>query len=199
MPLAGYWQRAVTCPIVAVIAAGTVGSLIGTLPWYVLGRRLGHEGVCRLAERRGRWLTMSPEDVDVAAERFKSHGRTSVLVGRLIPTIRTLISVPAGVKKMPLFEFLIFSIDRNVDLNDRSGDGGLHSWTGLRSGGRLRRSCIRCSHHSGVLVRLPRRDVHETEVIGVPLVEAAWSHRQATIEPYGICWSNIYSPGEPSP
>ncbi|MGJ7043144.1 membrane protein DedA with SNARE-associated domain [Shinella sp. BE166] len=110
MPLAGYLATRGDMSIVAVIAAGTVGSLIGTLPWYFLGRRLGHEGVCRLAERRGRWLTMSPEDVDVAAERFKSHGRMSVLVGRLIPTVRTLISVPAGVEKMPLFEFLIFSL-----------------------------------------------------------------------------------------
>ncbi|MNI80704.1 Inner membrane protein YqjA [compost metagenome] len=52
---------------------------------------------------------MSPSDVDAAADRFKRHGNSSVLLGRLIPTVRTLISVPAGVANMPLGTFLLFS------------------------------------------------------------------------------------------
>jgi membrane protein DedA with SNARE-associated domain len=109
MPLAGYLATQGDMNIVTVIAAGTVGSLLGTLPWYYLGRRLGHEGVRRLAKKHGRWLTMSPSDVDAAADRFKRHGNSSVLLGRLIPTVRTLISVPAGVSNMPLGQFLVFS------------------------------------------------------------------------------------------
>ncbi|MEB2846695.1 DedA family protein [Rhizobiales bacterium RZME27] len=109
MPLAGYLATQGDMNIVWVILAGTVGSLIGTLPWYYLGRRLGHEGVRRLASRHGRWLTMTPSDVDGASERFKRHGKASVLVGRLIPTVRTLISVPAGVANMPIGSFLLFS------------------------------------------------------------------------------------------
>lgn len=109
MPLAGYLSTQGDMNVLVVICAGSVGSLLGTLPWYYLGRRLGHDGVRRLAERHGRWLTMHPEDVDAATERFKRHGNFSVLVGRLIPTVRTLISVPAGVACMPLGTFLIFS------------------------------------------------------------------------------------------
>ena len=109
MPLAGYLATQGGMNILSVIAAGTMGSLLGTLPWYYLGRRLGHDGVRRLASKHGRWLTMSPSDVDAASERFKRHGKASVLVGRLIPTVRTLISVPAGVANMPLGSFLLFS------------------------------------------------------------------------------------------
>lgn len=109
MPLAGYLATRGDMNILVVIGAGTVGSLLGTLPWYYLGRRLGHDGVRRLAENHGRWLTMSPSDVDAASDRFKRHGNWSVMLGRLIPTVRTLISVPAGVANMPLGQFLLFS------------------------------------------------------------------------------------------
>ncbi|GGG05875.1 MULTISPECIES: DedA family protein [Rhizobium] len=109
MPLAGYLATRGDMNIFVVIGAGTVGSLLGTLPWYYLGRRLGHDGVRRLAENHGRWLTMSPSDVDAASDRFKRHGNSSVMLGRLIPTVRTLISVPAGVANMPLRRFLLFS------------------------------------------------------------------------------------------
>lgn len=109
MPLAGYLATRGDMNIVVVIAAGSIGSLLGILPWYYLGRRLGHDGVRKLASKHGRWLTMSPADVDAATERFKRHGNSSVLVGRLIPTVRTLISVPAGVAGMPLGRFLLFS------------------------------------------------------------------------------------------
>lgn len=109
MPLAGYLATRGDMNILVVIGAGTIGSLLGTLPWYYLGRRLGHHGVRRLAENHGRWLTMSPSDVDAASDRFKRHGNSSVMLGRLIPTVRTLISVPAGVANMPLGRFLLFS------------------------------------------------------------------------------------------
>lgn len=109
MPLAGYHATRGDMSIFIVVAAGTVGSLLGTLPWYYLGRRLGHEGVCKLAARQGRWLTMRPSDVDAASEKFKRHGKASVVIGRLIPTVRTLISVPAGVANMPMGQFLAFS------------------------------------------------------------------------------------------
>lgn len=109
MPLAGYLATRGDMNILVVISAGTVGSLLGTLPWYYLGRRLGHHGVRQLAEKHGRWLTMSSSDVDAASDRFRQHGNWSVLLGRLIPTVRTLISVPAGVANMPLGRFLLFS------------------------------------------------------------------------------------------
>ncbi|MDP9840062.1 membrane protein DedA with SNARE-associated domain [Neorhizobium huautlense] len=109
MPLAGYLATRGDMNIFVVIAAGSIGSMLGILPWYYLGRRLGHDGVRRFASRHGRWLTMTASDVDAAAERFKRRGAVSVLVGRLIPTVRTLISVPAGVANMPIGKFLALS------------------------------------------------------------------------------------------
>lgn len=109
MPLAGYLATRGDMNILVVIAAGTIGSMLGILPWYFLGRRLGHHGVRKFASRHGRWLTMTASDVDAAADRFKRHGAVSVLVGRLIPTVRTLISVPAGVANMPIGQFLALS------------------------------------------------------------------------------------------
>lgn len=109
MPLAGYLATRGDMNIFVVIAAGTAGSMLGILPWYFLGRRLGHEGVRKFASRHGRWLTMTASDVDAATDRFKRHGAISVLIGRLIPTVRTLISVPAGVATMPIGRFLALS------------------------------------------------------------------------------------------
>lgn len=63
MPLAGYLATRGDMNIVMAIAAGTAGSLLGTLPWCYLTKRLGHDGVRRLATRHGRWLTMHPSDV----------------------------------------------------------------------------------------------------------------------------------------
>ncbi|MEB2847924.1 DedA family protein [Rhizobiales bacterium RZME27] len=109
MPLAGYLATRGDMNIFVVISAGTIGSMLGILPWYFLGRKLGHDGVRKFAARHGRWLTMTASDVDAAADRFKRHGAVSVLVGRLIPTVRTLISVPAGVANMPIGQFLALS------------------------------------------------------------------------------------------
>src|SRR3546814_7042172 len=61
------------------------------------------------AGRHGRWLTLSPRDVDRADEWFDRHGGKAVLFGRMIPAVRTLISVPAGIAGMPTVPFLIYS------------------------------------------------------------------------------------------
>jgi membrane protein DedA with SNARE-associated domain len=109
MPLAGFAAARGEQSLLLVVAAGTAGSLAGALFWYWVGRRLGRRRIERLAERHGRWLTLSPEDVEQAIDRFDRHGAVAVLVGRLIPALRTLISVPAGIARMPLPKFLFFS------------------------------------------------------------------------------------------
>lgn len=109
MPLAGYLATRGDMSIVTVIAAGSIGSLLGILPWYFLGRVLGEKKLKAFAARHGRWLTMSPSDIETASDRFRRNGRVSVLVGRLIPTVRTLISVPAGIARMPFWQFCAFS------------------------------------------------------------------------------------------
>ena len=109
MPLAGYQATQGNMSIVAVIVSGTIGSLLGVIPWYYAGHYLGERRMKRLAARHGRWLTLSPEDVDQANQWFRRKGARAVLFGRLVPTVRTLISVPAGIAHMPMATFLIYS------------------------------------------------------------------------------------------
>lgn len=109
MPLAGYAAARGNANIVLVILAGTLGSLAGATFWYVLGRLFDHERVKRIADRYGRWLTMTRKDIEKADDWFDAYGHWAVLFGRLIPTIRTLISVPAGLSEMPLQRFLVYS------------------------------------------------------------------------------------------
>jgi membrane protein DedA with SNARE-associated domain len=109
MPLAGFTATQGGMSLVGVIAAGSLGSLAGALPWYYAGRVYGHKRMRDLADRYGRWITVSPEDIDHATDWFNRHGRSAVLIGRLVPGVRTLISVPAGISGMGLFQFLLYS------------------------------------------------------------------------------------------
>jgi membrane protein DedA with SNARE-associated domain len=109
MPLAGFAAARGDLNLVGVLAAGTAGSILGALPWYYLGRVFREDRLKRLAARHGRWLTMTPEDVDRACRWFERKGALAVFPGRLVPAVRTLISVPAGLARMPLLPFLAWS------------------------------------------------------------------------------------------
>ena len=80
------------------------------LPLYWVGRKLGKERLERLAERHGRWLTVSPEDIGRADDWFSRHGRKAMFLGRLVPGVRSLIAIPAGLHEMPMAPFLIFTM-----------------------------------------------------------------------------------------
>ena len=109
MPLAGFSAARGEMNIVAVVLSGTAGSLAGLSLWYYAGRRLGIARLKALSARHGRWLTLSPGDVDRANDWFHRHGPAAVFFGRLVPAVRTLISVPAGVSGMGLAPFLAWS------------------------------------------------------------------------------------------
>jgi membrane protein DedA with SNARE-associated domain len=109
MPLAGFVAAQGRLNPVLVVLAGTLGSVLGALPWYCAGRWLGEERLYALAARHGRWLTIDEKDLGRAIHWFERHGRLAVLVGRLVPTVRTLISLPAGIARMPLGSFLLYS------------------------------------------------------------------------------------------
>jgi membrane protein DedA with SNARE-associated domain len=85
-----------------VVFAGAAGSVLGTLPWYLAGRALGLERVLQFADRHGRWLTLSRHDVERAEAWFVRRGAAVLLLGRLVPGLRTVISLPAGVSRLPL-------------------------------------------------------------------------------------------------
>lgn len=111
MPLAGYTA---TFPdtkiqVIPAIAAGVIGTILGAIPWYYAGLLLGQERLQLLAGRYGKWIGISGEDIAKSVIWFEKHGSKAVLFGRLVPGIRTLISIPAGITKMPLIPFFLYS------------------------------------------------------------------------------------------
>jgi len=109
MPFAGFVAARGDLNVIGVLVAGTAGSVAGALPWYYAGKVYGKERLEAFADKHARWMTVTHGDIEHAMESFEKHGRKVVLLGRLIPAIRTLISVPAGLAKMPMGQFLLYS------------------------------------------------------------------------------------------
>lgn len=109
MPLAGFTAARGDLHLVPVILAGMAGSLAGAVFWYLVGSWLGAERLKRWTARHGRWLTLTPDEIDRAHAWFDQHGGKAVLLGRLVPAVRTLISVPAGLSGMRWAPFLAYS------------------------------------------------------------------------------------------
>jgi membrane protein DedA with SNARE-associated domain len=110
IPLAGYIAAEGDMRLRWVIASGTLGSLAGGTLWYVVGRKIGERRMRAWVNRSGRWLTLTERDLDRAQGWFQRHGRMAVLFGRMVPGVRTLVSLPAGFGRMPLAEFLLYSL-----------------------------------------------------------------------------------------
>lgn len=109
MPLAGFITADGQLNIIGVIIAGTLGSVIGALPLYALGRWAGKDRLVQWADRFGKWLTVSGDDVRRADRWFERHGSKAVFFCRLVPGIRSLISIPAGISAMNIAQFLLYS------------------------------------------------------------------------------------------
>jgi membrane protein DedA with SNARE-associated domain len=109
MPLAGFAVTQGKLKFIYVIISGTIGSVLGATPWYFLGKTWGLQRTKKIADSYGKWLTISGEDVDKAYNWFARRGYIATAIGRLVPGIRTYISIPAGIAKMALFPFLIYS------------------------------------------------------------------------------------------
>jgi membrane protein DedA with SNARE-associated domain len=96
-------------PVLLIVSA-TVGSLLGAVILYGVGRLLSPEKLQRLLSgKAGRLLHVHPEDLQTALECFSKKGKRTVLVCRCVPIVRSLISIPAGMAKMPMGIFLIFT------------------------------------------------------------------------------------------
>ncbi|MFZ7086655.1 DedA family protein [Curtobacterium sp. RRHDQ10] len=107
LPLAGFLAGAGSMDLALVLVAATLGSYLGALVLYWLGAWVG-------LERSIRWLSRLPlvddHDFRTAARWFSGHGRAAVFFGRLIPGVRSLISLPAGAERMPLVGFSVCTI-----------------------------------------------------------------------------------------
>lgn len=109
MPLGGYLAETGNLSFWLVVALGATGSLLGAVLWYVVGRKVGKDRLERWAGRHGAWVAMTPDDIERANDWFHRHGGLSVFICRMIPFLRTVISVPAGITGMSLLPFLIYS------------------------------------------------------------------------------------------
>ncbi|RZT80820.1 membrane protein DedA with SNARE-associated domain [Micromonospora violae] len=106
LALAGFLAHEGEFNVLLVVLAATVGSLVGALVLYWLGAALGED-------RLKRWLDHIPlvdsDDLEKADRWFERHGRWAVLIGRVVPVVRSLVSVPAGANRMPLGEFILLT------------------------------------------------------------------------------------------
>lgn len=109
MPFAGFVAARGQLSIVGVTVSGTVGSIAGTGMWYIIARLFGAPRIRRLVDKHGRWMAVTNREIDRAEDWFERYGGWSVLFGRLIPAIRTLISIPAGLARMRPLTFLLLT------------------------------------------------------------------------------------------
>ncbi|NML15939.1 DedA family protein [Azohydromonas caseinilytica] len=110
MPFAGFLAASGQGHAALVVAAGALGSLLGSLPWYAAGRLLGCARLKRLADRHGRWLAVSPQEIERAEGWFRRRGPVVLVLGRLVPALRTVVALPAGLVAMPLGRFMAWTL-----------------------------------------------------------------------------------------
>lgn len=129
IPLAGFMVSKGQFEFVGVIVAGTFGSILGALPLFYFGKKIKEERIGKWTEKYGRWLALSSNDFNRAQIWFNKYGGWTVFFCRLIPGVRSLISIPAGIENMNPASFLLWSA------------AGMALWTTiLTTGGYLLRS-----------------------------------------------------------
>jgi membrane protein DedA with SNARE-associated domain len=109
MPLAGFLVQQGKLELAPAVLAGLIGTVLGAWFWYGVGRLVNEEQLERWLARRGRWLGIEPKALANSRRWFNRHGVAVVFWGRVIPGIRTLVSVPAGIELMPQRAFLFWT------------------------------------------------------------------------------------------
>ncbi|HEX9107450.1 MAG TPA: DedA family protein [Longimicrobiales bacterium] len=132
MPLSGFVASRGRLDVGGVLVAGFVGELVGAYPWYFLGRSMGRGRVRDWLDQHGKWLLLRRKELDRAQQWFEGKGRFAVLLGRLVPGVHSLIGVPAGVARMGLVPFTLYSA-----VGVAVWVGGL-GWAGFLLGGHFK-------------------------------------------------------------
>ena len=109
MPLGGFFVYQEKLNFYIVVFWGLFGTILGSLPWYYLGRLVNETRISNFLDNKGKYLGISSDDLIKSKKWFEKYGVSLVFWGRLVPGIRTLISVPAGIELMPLKKFLIWT------------------------------------------------------------------------------------------
>lgn len=139
LPLAGWMVgRGVAEPVTGApwsfplaVASATLGSLIGALVLYAVSAA----GARPLLERYGRFILIDKHDLDVADRWFARYGDLAVLIARVVPIARSAISIPAGISRMPLGRFVLFTVAGSLPWNIALIGGGLvlgEHWDAVR-------------------------------------------------------------------
>ncbi len=130
MPFSGYLVWMEKFSFLQVIIWGTIGNLIGSIIAYFVGFYGGRP----LIEKYGRYILISGHDLDQAEKWFKKYGSTSVFFSRMLPVVRTFISLPAGVARMPFWKFSFYTFLGSLPWAILLTYAGLimgESWSGL--------------------------------------------------------------------
>ncbi|OQW76705.1 MAG: alkaline phosphatase [Proteobacteria bacterium ST_bin13] len=105
MPFAGYLVSTGQFNLYLAATAGAIGCNLGSIPAYEIGKRGGRPAFLRW----GKYVLIGPGEIDKADRFFERYGNSAVLIGRLLPVIRSFIAFPAGVARMPLARFHIYT------------------------------------------------------------------------------------------
>ena len=109
MPSAGYTAAKGELTLIGVIIAGSIGSLLAAALLYWIGRKIPQHHLFSLIERYGKYIHISVTDLEKSLTWFEKYGHRIVFFGRMIPAVRSLISIPAGMSNMPFRKFMAYS------------------------------------------------------------------------------------------
>ena len=109
VPMAGFLAAQGKFTLWLVVLAASLGALAGAVGWYWVARSIGSKRLRAWVEDHGHWVTLTCDSIDKAQAWFDRHGAWAVFVGRLVPGVRTFVSVPAGFAEMPFLPFLAYS------------------------------------------------------------------------------------------
>ena len=109
VPMAGFVSAKGQLSFWGVVVAASVGALIGAVGWYAVARAIGKERLRKWIDDHGHWVTLTCESIDKSQRWFDKHGTWAVFVGRLVPGVRTFVSVPAGFAEMGFLPFVLAS------------------------------------------------------------------------------------------
>jgi membrane protein DedA with SNARE-associated domain len=107
LPLSGFVAGRGDASLIGMIIAATIGSVVGALVLYGLAAWIGRENLHRFIGRWGRWFQVKPDDLARAEEWFDRRATMAVTLGRCVPLIRSIVSIPAGFRRMPLIPFVL--------------------------------------------------------------------------------------------
>ena len=107
----GFMTTTSNITILGVILSSTIGSLLGAIILYYIGKILNKERLIKIVKSKyGKLLRIKPKDIESADRWFDTKGNKTVFFCRFVPVVRSLISIPAGMSEMPLFKFIIYTM-----------------------------------------------------------------------------------------